>query len=321
MTSAPSLPRQMPARLLAGVPRPASTLAIGTSALGSYDRAAPVYDAFFEAGGNFFDTAWVYGQSFDPGCCERVLGRWIRSRGLRDEVVLIAKGGHPPHRRPDLLRGQLLESCDRLGVDRVDLYMPHRDDVTLPASAFAEACAQIVSEDLASAYGFSNWTLRRVGEAMRHVEAEGLPAPVAVSNQLSLLRMERPVYPGCVSARDRASREWLIAHGVALVAWSSQARGLHTGRDAAGRLVSGDHARCWYSPANVARLERTAEFARRRAVEPISIALAWVLHQPFTVFPLIGPRLPSELHGSLPALEIELSPDELTWLDLGEGLS
>ncbi|MGH9006092.1 MAG: aldo/keto reductase, partial [Acidimicrobiia bacterium] len=75
----------------------------------------------------------------------------------------------------------------------------------------------------------------------------------------------------------------------------------------------------WYSPGNVSRLERTAELARRREVRPVNVALAWVLHQPFTVFPVIGPRLASELHTALAALGLDLSPDELAWLDVGEG--
>lgn len=154
---------------------------------------------------------------------------------------------------------------------------------------------------------------------MRSARTQGLPPPVAVSNQLSLLRMEHPVYPGCHSARDRASCEWFTANDVALIAWSSQGRGVHTALDAPERLIGSDYGPHWYSHDNVTRLERAVELARRRGVQPVNVALAWVLHRPFTVFPVIGPRVAAELHDALPGLALDLSPDELAWLDVGEG--
>ena len=312
--AAPPLGR-IPAGRLTGVRRAPSVLAIGTSALGSYEAAAPVYDAFFEAGGNLFDTAWVYGQGFAPGCCERTLGRWLATRGVRSQVVLLAKGGHPPYCNPELLAPQLVESCERLGVERVDLYMPHRDDLTRPAADFVEACAGIVADGLADAYGFSNWTLPRVDEALDHAGSGGRPQPVAISNQLSLLRMERPVYPGCVTARNRGATTWFRREGLALIAWSSQARGLHTVPDGTELLAGPDT--CWSSRGNIARLRRTAELARRRGVRPVNVALAWVLHRPFDVFPVIGPRSAAEVHEALAGLSVQLSPGEIAWLDRG----
>ena len=74
--------------------------------------------------------------------------------------------------------------------------------------------------------------------------------------------------------------------------------------------------RCWYSDDNFQRLERAGELARRRGVLPINIALAYVLCQPFPTFPLIGPRTLAETGASAPALDIDLTPDELRWLKL-----
>jgi len=75
-------------------------------------------------------------------------------------------------------------------------------------------------------------------------------------------------------------------------------------------------ARCWYSDDNFQRLERVNELARRRGVLPINIALAYVLCPPFPTFPLIGPRALSETRTSLPALAVQLTPDERRWLNL-----
>jgi aryl-alcohol dehydrogenase-like predicted oxidoreductase len=77
----------IPARQLDGVGRNASVIALGTSSFGSLGRAEPVYDRYAQLGGNLFDTAWVYGLRYEPGCCERVLGAWMRSRGVSDQMM------------------------------------------------------------------------------------------------------------------------------------------------------------------------------------------------------------------------------------------
>jgi aryl-alcohol dehydrogenase-like predicted oxidoreductase len=100
--------------------------------------------------------------------------------------------------------------------------------------------------------------------------------------------------------------------------WSSQARGFFTGRAHPDDRSDEELVRCWYSEDNFRRLERVNAMARERGVLPINIALAYVLCQPFPTFPLIGPRTLSETRTSLPALGIELSPEEVRWLNLEE---
>ena len=74
--------------------------------------------------------------------------------------------------------------------------------------------------------------------------------------------------------------------------------------------------RCWYSDDNFQRQARVIDLAEKRGVSPINIALAYVLNQPFTTFALIGPRMLSETRTSLPALQVDLTPGELKWLNL-----
>jgi len=128
--------------------------------------------------------------------------------------------------------------------------------------------------------------------------------------------MVEPPWAGCLSASDAASRAWLTKTQTPLLPWSSQARGFFTDRARPDDRSDAELARCWYSDDNFRRLERVDELARRRGVLPINIALAYVLCQPFPTFPLIGPRTLSETRTSLPALDIDLTPDELRWLNL-----
>jgi aryl-alcohol dehydrogenase-like predicted oxidoreductase len=102
-----------------------------------------------------------------------------------------------------------------------------------------------------------------------------------------------------------------------LISWSSQGRGFFLpGRASPNKTDDEEMVRCWYSPDNFRRLERANQMAAQRGVQPINIALAYVLCQPFPTFALIGPQQISETRSSLEALAIELSPDDLKWLNL-----
>src|SRR3954471_18781148 len=127
----------------------ASPFALGTAVWGSTFRGDEVdrlYDTFRAAGGNVFDSAHIYACWLPDGlgASEGALGEIVRRRGDRRDVLLATKGGHPnfangyprPDRylAPDVIRQDLTESLDRLGVDAIDLYFLHRDDPRVPVS-------------------------------------------------------------------------------------------------------------------------------------------------------------------------------------------
>jgi aryl-alcohol dehydrogenase-like predicted oxidoreductase len=166
-------------------------------------------------------------------------------------------------------------------------------------------------------FGGSNWSLERVDAANAYAKRNGLQGFGAVSNNFSLARMVDPVWAGCVAASDPASRAWFARTQTPLFAWSSQARGFFLpGRAHPDTRDDAELVRCWYSPDNFERLQRVNELAAKRDVLPINVALSYVLNQPFPTFALIGPRQLSETRTSLPALDVELSPDDLAWLNL-----
>ena len=99
----------------------------------SFGGASILLDAFYERGGNLFDTAWAYG----AGRSEKFFGQWQKSRGVkRDSYVLIGKGIHTPLNYPDQIGRQLSESLDRLQTDHVDIYFMHRDNEEVPVGEF-----------------------------------------------------------------------------------------------------------------------------------------------------------------------------------------
>jgi predicted dehydrogenase/aryl-alcohol dehydrogenase-like predicted oxidoreductase len=306
-------PPPIPSGRIPGLDKPVSRLVMGVDNQSTLPHASVMFDDWFERGGNAFDTAHIYGAG---GVCEKVLGQWIRNRGVRQAVVILDKGAHTPFCTPKDLTEQLRVSLDRLQTDYVDIYMMHRDNPDVPVGEFVAVLNEHLRAGRLRAFGGSNWSIPRVKAANAYARRKGLAGFAAVSNNFSLARMVDPVWAGCLLASDAESRRWFKKTQMPLIPWSSQARGFFLDRVSPNDRSDRELVRCWFSGDNFQRLERARELARKRGVLPIQIALAYVLRQPFPTFPIIGPRTLAETRTSLPALEIELSPDDLAWLNL-----
>jgi predicted dehydrogenase/aryl-alcohol dehydrogenase-like predicted oxidoreductase len=301
---------------ITGVDKEVSRLALGTMLEGTHSATRhgfSLFDDFFESGGNCFDTAFIY----MGGDSERIFGQWMKNRGVREEVVLLGKGAHTPFCDIESLTSQLLTSLERMQTDYVDLYMMHRDNEEIPVGEFVDVLNEHQRAGRMRAFGSSNWSIARVEEANAYAASKGLTGFTAVSNNFSLARMVDPIWAGSISTSDAESRAWFEKTQLALFPWSSQARGFFAIGDP-NHTGDAELVRCWYSEDNFERLTRVKQLATERGVLPINVALAYVLHQPFPTFPLIGPRSLHELSTSLPALDIELSGKELRWLNLEE---
>jgi predicted dehydrogenase/aryl-alcohol dehydrogenase-like predicted oxidoreductase len=297
---------------IAGVSMPVSRLVMGADNQGTMPHVSVMFDDYFEHGGNCFDTAYIYG----GGTPERLLGHWVKTRGVREQVAIIAKGAHAPHNRPEMLRPQLMESLERMQTDYADIHLAHRDNPDIPVDEWAEAWNELIREGRIRAYGGSNWALERVEALNERARSKGLVGMACVSNNLSLAHMVKPVWAGCIAASDAESRAWLTKTKLPILAWSSQARGFFTERARPDDLSDESLVRSWYSEDNFQRQARAKELAAKRDVPPIVIALSYVLCQPFPTFALIGPRLLHEMRVSMQAPQVELSPEELRWLNL-----
>ena len=297
---------------IAGLDKPVARLVMGTMAGRGFPHVAAMLDGYFEQGGNAFDTAYIYGNS------DVILGQWVKSRGVREKVVIIAKGAHSPDNRPECLAPQLRASLERMQTDYADIHLAHRDNPEIPVSEWADAWNELLRAGLIRAYGGSNWTLKRVEELNTYARSKGLVGMACVSNNFSLARMVAPVWAGCIASSDAESRAWLERTHMPMLAWSSQARGFFTERARPDDRSDEGLVRSWYAEDNFRRQARAKELAAKRGIAPITIALAYVLCQPFPTFALIGPATLAEMGQSLAALEVEFTPDELRWLN-GEG--
>ncbi|GAA1483358.1 aldo/keto reductase [Brachybacterium fresconis] len=297
---------------LAGLDKKVSRLVMGCDNQMNLAHATAMYDAFYEIGGTTFDTAYIYG----GGYTEKLFGQWVRNCGVREDVVVIAKGAHTPHCDPDSITRQLEESLERQGTDYADLYMMHRDNPEIPVGEFVDVMDEHLRAGRIRAYGGSNWTPQRVDEANAYARANGRTGFTILSNHFGLAEALDVPWAGCVHATDPESKAWLEERGIALLPWSSQARGFFTGRAHPEDRSDAELVRCYYSEENFERLARARALGQEHGVPATAIALAFVLHQKFPTFALFGPRSIAEMRSSTLGLGVELSERDLAWLDL-----
>lgn len=310
-----------------GIPGKVTRLVQGTIMLRPEQQEAqmPLLDAVHAAGIRAWDSSHIYG----GGGSDKVLGAWARSRGVRNDIVVMDKVCHPlegKHRVTAKHIAQDLRTClDNLGFDRIDILSFHRDDPRVPVAELVEGMNDQIRAGLIRAYGCSNWSLARFQEAVSYARTKGLVPMAVASPHYSLAVSYDAPWEGCLSItgeEHKAERNHYRDHGVCLFTWSSLSGGFFSGRferDNLASLTDGQAElvkRCYAREDNFRRLDRVRELARARNRSPSQIALAWVLGGELNTYPLIACWKPEEAVDNAAACDITLSPAELAWLDL-----
>ena len=308
----------LPALRIPGLDKELSRVVFGCDNQSDTNHAFAMFDHFYKKGGNVFDTAYIY----NNGKSDFYLGSWIESRDLREKVVVLGKGAHTPDCLPEKIRPQLEETLSRMSTSYLDIYCLHRDNESLPVEGFIDTLNELKDEGLIKIFGASNWSLERFKAANDYAKEQGKEAFTILSNNFSLAHMNNPVWPGCFSCSDDDYVDYLKENQIAIFPWSSQARGFFldsqefTGAAHVADPNREEQERVWGSADNLERRSRCFELASKKSVDPIQMALSFVLNQEFPSFPLIGPRNFFETESSLEATKIELSKDEVAWLNL-----
>ena len=135
-----------------GLDKDISKLIMGNDNQTYFDEAAKLWDHWVEAGGNAFDTAYIYGS----GSMEKLLGEWHRKRNNLKDLVIVAKGAHTPNCDPKSITSQLTESLDRLQTETADVYIMHRDNIDIPVDEFIDVLNEEKSKGRINIFGGSN---------------------------------------------------------------------------------------------------------------------------------------------------------------------
>jgi len=304
--------KPLPRLPVPGLEKSASRMVIGTMLPDSLPLCRALMDGFFESGGNAVDTSFIYG----GGASEARLGEWMEERGVRDDMVVIAKGAHTPFCDPENFRSQLAISLERLRTDHADVYLFHRDNPGIPVGEFVDAVDAEIRAGRIRAWGGSNWSPQRVDAALAYAKKHHRHPPVCVSLNFCLARMVNPVWKDSLSLSDPSTARWYGERGLVNFAWSAQARGFFTDRSGPEKTADPKLVHSWYAADNFERKHRAAELAVRHRCSPTQIAAAFVLRRDPGCFALMGPLTVAELRENLASLTIALSEAECAWLNL-----
>jgi aryl-alcohol dehydrogenase-like predicted oxidoreductase len=312
-----------------GVNKPVARLIQGGTMIGSdLDEAesCSLLDQVYELGCNTIDTAHVY----SGGESERVIGKWMQARGLREKVVIITKGAaHSQDRRrltPFDIASDLHDSRARLKTDYIDLYLLHRDDPDMPFEPIIEALNEHLRAGRIHAFGASNWLHERIEAANAYARANGLEPFLASSPQFSLADSQAEPWPLCISISGSAgavARAWYEETQMPLLIWSPLASGFFSGRFRRDNLNQfGEREwddvvlRTYANEANFQRLDRASILAAEKGLSPAQVALAYVMNQPMNIFAVIGPHSAEKFKANIEASNFEMTTQEMAWLDL-----
>jgi aryl-alcohol dehydrogenase-like predicted oxidoreductase len=303
-----------------------SVLTLGTMTFGSETDEAGSHaqlDRFFEAGGNFIDTADVYSGTES----EAIIGRWLakQSSKVRDDVVIATKGRFPTGDGPNdlgLSRRHLSRAIDaslsRLGIDRIDLYQVHSYDPLTPFEETLRALDDAVRMGKVNYVGLSNFTGWQLQKVVDIADARGLSRPVTLQPQYNLLvrEIEWEIVPACLS------------EGLGLLPWSPLGGGWLTGKyhrdeQPTGATRLGDNPERGvesFSRRNPRQrtwdvIGAVEEIAKSRCCSMAQVALSWLRDRPAVTSVILGARTLEQLVDNLGAAELDLSADETAKLD------
>ena len=318
--------------------REVSVLSLGAMLMGSQTDEATsfaILDRYAEAGGTFIDTSgnyafWVNGTQ--GGESEELLGRWRRSRGIGDEIVIATKVGARPLApsagfvdgagRPvaleglsaKVLRESALRSMSRLGVSRLDLMYAHVEDPAVSLSETVEGFAELVASGLVGLLGVSNHWAWRVERSRSLAAAAGVPGYEVLQYHHTYLR-PRSDLPGwrSVDGSEGVASGDLLSYlraspSLTLVAYSPLLSGAYVRPDRP-LGVEFSHA------GTAARLAALRDVASETGATVNQVVLAWLMGGELPVIPLVGASSVAQLEDSLGAVELELSASQRARLD------
>jgi len=292
-----------------------SRLCLGTMNFGPETTEADsfaVMDKALELGINFFDTANVYGWKKGEGVTEQIVGRWFAQGGGRREKTVIATkvygdmGDWPNQSKLSALhiKRACEDSLRRLQTDYIDLYQMHHVDRATPWEEIWQAMEQLVREGKVLYVGSSNfagWHIAQANEIAKNRHFMGLVSEQSLYN-LAARTIELEVVPACES------------YGLGIIPWSPLAGGILGGTKEAGKRRQTNRS-ADISQKKAEQLASYEAFCDSIGEKPADVALAWLLANPVVTAPIIGPRTMEQFTGSLRALEIKLTDEQLKRLD------
>lgn len=303
-----------------------SKIALGTDSYGTLvDEALSfkMMDKYVELGGNLLDTAECYANWIPGGAhaSENTIGKWMKARNNRHDLVISTKGGHyPPGKRPRLGKEEILADLDgslkRLGTDYIDIYWLHRDAPDMSVEPIMDTLAEAVKQGKVRHIGVSNWTYLRLDAANAYAEKMAYPKLVASQIQFSAATPNVEKNEPDLVLMNKNEYEYFKNSDLSVFAFAAQAKGFFSKYDAGGRKALSEKAeKRYYNEKTLYAYECVKKISREHGCSALAAALAAVLNvRDFGTVGIVGCKNIAQLEDSMSAKDIALTKDEITFI-------
>ncbi|MBT2162881.1 aldo/keto reductase [Zobellia barbeyronii] len=277
-----------------------------------------ILDAFVDAGFNFLDTAdtyswWVNGVG---GQSEAIIGKWMKSRSNRNQLVVATKVGSETKEHPnDISKKHILKSVDeslqRLQTDHIDLYYTHFDDNVTPVEETLSAYDEIIKAGKVRHIAASNLSPERLLESFRISEENNLPKYVALQPHYNLV--ERGNY-------ESQYADLVDNHGLSVMPYYSLASGFLTGKyrseDDLNKSVRGEGVRKYLNEKGLNIIKALDTISEKYNSKPATVSLAWLMAKPHIAAPIVSATSKSQLQTLFDAPKLNLDREDLELLEI-----
>ncbi len=276
-------------------------------------------DELFERGFTTLDTADVYSrwaQGVSHGTSERIIGKWMKERKLRDKIMLITKGGSslspggPKDNSRDYLTGAVKDSLLRLQTDYIDLYFTHFDDDETPVEEALEAYQKFISGGEIRHIGASNFSAERLQKSLNIAAEEDLPAYEVFQPEYNL--MVRDKFEGKIE-------EICVENNLGVIPYFSLASGFLTGKYRTQEDFEGKDRKMFTEKFLNNRGEKVLksldEISEKHSISQAGVALAWLMKRPGVSAPIASATKSSHLKSFTEAIEVSLSKEDMEILN------
>jgi aryl-alcohol dehydrogenase-like predicted oxidoreductase len=309
-----------------------SSICLGTANFGTVVKEEDAYtlmDSFIDNGGNFLDTAHIY-NDWIPGeksRSEKIIGKWMKSRKNREDLIIGTKGGHPlfdapfkPRLTKEELSKDVKESLEYLQTDYIDVYWLHRDAPNVDIAEIIDILTGFQKEGYIRYFACSNWRVERIKEAVEY--AKGITANGFVSNQMqwSLAKINTE------NQQDKTlvgmDKDMMRFHNETMMTalpYSSQAGGFFS--KLSGKDISelpDNIIKLYQNSYNIKTFNKIKEISADNNISINAVSLSYLTsYKSFPTVPIVGCRNTRQLDDSLKSLSLNMPADVINWLEEG----
>lgn len=275
-------------------------------------------DTLLDRGFNMIDTADVYSrwaEGVEGGTSEKIIGKWMKERGVREKIILATKVGSsmeqggPKDISKDYILKAAEDSLKRLQTEYIDLYFTHWDDNKTPVEETLEAYQHLIQQGKVQYIGASNLSAERLKDSLKAAANNNLPKYEVFQPEYNL--MERKKFEGAV-------REICEENNLGVTPYFALASGFLTGKYRKKEDFKGKERKMfadkYLNDRGKKILEILDEISEKRNVSQAAIALAWLMQRPAVTAPIASATKDTHLEAFEEAISLELSGEEMNQL-------